>query len=402
MRPTARKKRSSSVEGRQHAPRIRFNPVRQAALALIALLAVGGSYLTVSYFSGGDEAPRTEEKAEQPRAWYTDQPPPPEVVTAPDRPILHEDHAQSDAPVAYEEALPEEVFVTTPPPPRPPAAPQAAAEPKTETAETQVAAVPSTPGPEKVPLWIMNAVAPPPVEGRGMVAIVIDDLGMDRRRTREVISLPGPLTLSFLTYADDLPKQTAVGRKAGHELMLHVAMEPSSKTVDPGRNVLLTSLDADENRRRLDWGLGRFSGYVGINNHMGSKFTADSKGMTVVMKDLAARGLLFLDSRTGPKTVGRSVAERFGVPVVERNIFLDNVNEVPAVLDRLAEVERIARKTGFAIAIGHPRDATIEALSGWLPALDGMGLVLVPVSTIAAKHHGDMRLAGKESDKGKR
>ena len=400
MKSSARKNRSSPPERSSRGTRIRFHPVRQAVLALIALTAVGGSYLAASYFSGGGEAPKTSEKAVAPRAWYADQPPPPAVVTAQDQPILHEGHEQSDAPVAYEEALPQEVFVTAPPPPMPPSAPQAVAEPKAATAETQVAAVPVVPNSEKVPMWVMNAVAPPPVDGRAMVAIVIDDLGMDRRRTRDVTELPGPLTLSFLTYADDLPNQTASARKAGHELMLHVAMEPGSKTVDPGRNVLLTTLGADENRRRLDWGLNRFAGYVGINNHMGSKFTADPKAMAVVMKDLAARGLLFLDSRTGPKTVGRSVAERFGVPVVERNIFLDNVNEVPAVLDRLAEVERIARRTGFAIAIGHPRDATIEALSGWLPALNGMGLVLVPVSAIAAKHLGAMRLAGEPRKKG--
>jgi len=87
-----------------------------------------------------------------------------------------------------------------------------------------------------------------------MIAVVIDDLGIDRRRTARAIALKGPLTLSFLTYADGLAEQTAVARAAGHELMLHVGMEPAGAGVDPGPNVLTTDAGAEELRWRLDWG----------------------------------------------------------------------------------------------------------------------------------------------------
>jgi len=150
---------------------------------------------------------------------------------------------------------------------------------------------------------------------------------------------------------------------------------------------MLSSLGADELRRRLRWDLSRFPAYVGINNHMGSKFTADRAAMTVVLAELKNRGLLFLDSRTTGKTVGAALARRMGVPFAERNIFLDNVNDVAAVNSRLAEVERFARRNGFAVAIGHPRDATLAALAVWLKGVEKRGFVLVPLTAVVNLHH---------------
>jgi hypothetical protein len=238
-----------------------------------------------------------------------------------------------------------------------------------------------------LPPWRRFAVVmPQKIEqenaGKPKIVIVIDDLGIDVKRTEKIVALPGPLTLSFLTYAKSLHEQTQAARQAGHEIMLHVAMEPADMRNDPGPNVLLRDLEPDELARRLIWGLGRLRHYVGINNHMGSKFTEDRYGMTIMMKELRRRGLLFLDSRTTGKSVGAVVAHAVGVPYAERNIFLDNVNTVSAVKDRLAELERIARRRGRAIAIGHPRDATIEALSAWLEAAKARGFAIVPITAV--------------------
>ncbi|MBE0531610.1 MAG: divergent polysaccharide deacetylase family protein [Rhodospirillales bacterium] len=241
--------------------------------------------------------------------------------------------------------------------------------------------VPPT-APAGAPAWQRFALAAPDTGGRPMIAIVIDDMGLDRKRSARAVGLPGPLTLSYLTYADDLDEQMAAARSHGHELLLHVSMEPASRTVDPGPNVLLTDLPPEEIRRRLAWGLERASGYVGINNHMGSKFTGDAAAMAIVMAELRRRGLLFLDSRTTPDSSGGREARRAGVPLLERNVFLDNDNEVAAVNARLAEAERIARHHGTAIAIGHPRDATLEALAAWVSGLTQRGFVLVPLTAI--------------------
>jgi polysaccharide deacetylase 2 family uncharacterized protein YibQ len=215
-----------------------------------------------------------------------------------------------------------------------------------------------------------------------MVAIIIDDVGLDRRRSEQVIDLPGPLTISFMSYAEDMARQAAEARAHGHELMMHVPMEPIDSRQDPGPGALLERLTLPEVRQTLTADLAHFGGIVGINNHMGSKFTAFAPGMEVVMQELRERGLLFIDSVTSDKSVGLATARRFGVPSAARNVFLDNAGDLISVSFELGKLEEVARAKGNAIAIGHPRDATIAALAAWLPTLQAKGLVLVPVTAI--------------------
>jgi polysaccharide deacetylase 2 family uncharacterized protein YibQ len=232
------------------------------------------------------------------------------------------------------------------------------------------------------PTWLRYAVPAPPTGNRPLVAIVLDDLGLDRVRTAAATRLRGPLTMSFMTYASDLGTQTQAARQAGHELLLHVPMEAVDRQADPGPHGLLAELSRDEIIERLRWGLGRFDGFVGINNHMGSKFTSDERGMEPVMEELRARGLLFLDSRTSPFSAGLRLAIAFGVPHAARDVFLDDDQTPPAIANQLARVEQFARQHGSAIAIGHPHDPTIAALKTWLPVLGEKGLALVPLSAV--------------------
>ncbi|NQV21993.1 MAG: divergent polysaccharide deacetylase family protein, partial [Rhodospirillales bacterium] len=147
-----------------------------------------------------------------------------------------------------------------------------------------------------------------------MIAIVIDDMGPNQKNARRAMTMPSPITLSFLPYADDLTPMVTRARANGHEVLLHLPMEPNNSHLhQPSPNSLLTTLDAAEISERLAWNLGRFSGYVGINNHMGSRFTADPRALAPVMAELKSRGLLFLDSRTTNQTVGRRLALQAGV-----------------------------------------------------------------------------------------
>lgn len=302
--------------------------------------------------------------------------------------------------LAIWQALPERVVQSPPPPtkivspeqpqlaapPLPPATPQPAMPPmppEALPAPKQAETLPPAKSNATQPPWLRYAVAPPAaMRGRPRIAIVIDDLGMDRRRTERTIALKGPLTLSFLAYADDLPRLTEAAHRAGHELLVHVPMEPISRAEDMGPNGLAVALSHDELLRRLRWDLDRFNGYVGINNHMGSRFTSDTPAMTAIMAELKARGLLFIDSRTIASTVAAEVAQRLGVPNASRDVFLDNESDATAVGERLAVLEATARRHGSAIAIGHPHDGTLAELALWLDKLDSKGLVLVPVSTI--------------------
>lgn len=232
------------------------------------------------------------------------------------------------------------------------------------------------------PLWQKNALPFVPRSAGPMIAIVIDDMGLDRKRSARVVGLPAPLTLAWLPYANDLPRQTGKARAAGHELMVHIPMEPLSNEIDPGPDAMKVGIGNAELLRRLDHGLKQFDGYIGVNNHMGSRFTGDAAGMRVILAELQRRGLMFLDSRTTSHSVASGIARGMHLPSLGRDVFLDDDMSPAAVRASLAKVESVARRQGYAIAIGHPHDATVDALVEWLPAVAARGFALVPVSTI--------------------
>jgi len=250
--------------------------------------------------------------------------------------------------------------------------------PARKTANNDV--VSSETGPEHQPESTVPMLPEP--GSAPMVAIMIDDLGLNVTRSRRVSELPAPLTMAFIPYGEHLDEQTRLARAAGHEIFLHLPMEPTDPTVDPGPHALVESLDPVMLARELAWNLDRFSGYVGINNHMGSLMTQDRQAMTLVMAELARRGLLFVDSVTSAGSVAYDSAVAAGIPAARRDVFLDNVPEVDAVLAQLDKLEEVARRQGFAIGIGHPHDATIAALAAWLPLAQAKGIMVVPVSRV--------------------
>jgi polysaccharide deacetylase 2 family uncharacterized protein YibQ len=249
----------------------------------------------------------------------------------------------------------------------------------------QVAAIAPAP-PVHVPsdaAWLKNAVAFSVPHGKPLIAIVLDDVGVARSHAEMAIDLPGVITLAFMTYADGVADMAARARAKGHELMLHVPMQPLDGEVDAGPHALTVDLSERELLTRLAWGLDRFEGYVGINNHMGSRFTQDERGMRVVLSELKRRGLLFLDSRTISTSIGDRLAARMGVAHVARDVFLDDEMDEAAVMKQLAYAERVAASKGHAIAIGHPHPATLAAIRAWMPRAEARGFVLVPLSAVA-------------------
>lgn len=270
-------------------------------------------------------------------------------------------------------------------PPAPPAvAPHLTRPPPPARAQPQ----PNAAALAALPPWQRYAMPAPPADGRPRIAVIIDDVGMDRAHTQRAIALKGPVTLAFLAFAPDLANQTEAARADGHELLLHVPMEAMNATAGMGANALTTEQTDDEVLRRLRWDLDRFPDYVGINNQMGSKFTSEAGPMRIVMGELKARGLLFVDSRTIATTVGAQAAQEAGVPFAARDVFLDDDGASADVPARLKQLEDLARRKGTAIAIGHPRDTTLAALQRWLPTLPAKGIVLVPVSAIVKQRDG--------------
>lgn len=249
----------------------------------------------------------------------------------------------------------------------------------------------------RLPAWKRFAAVAEAANGRPMIAIVLDDIGIDKRRGRRAIELPAPVTLAFLPYASELAEQTAQARARGHELLVHVPMQPHGTDADPGPNALDIGLGADEVQRRIEWSLRQFDGFVGINNHMGSRFTESPEGMRLVGESMRRHGLLFLDSLTSGKSVGEPTVRGLGVPTTSRDVFLDNVDTAAEVEIRLGIAERVARETGSAIAIGHPRDATLNVLEAWIPRARAAGFVLVPLTAIVeARASGVVRQARRQ------
>ena len=213
-----------------------------------------------------------------------------------------------------------------------------------------------------------------------IISVVIDDLGVDFDATDRAIQLDSFVALSFLPYSSDLIAQVTLARSAGHEILIHMPMEPLSSSNDPGPNALFIDLELHETLHRLRWAFDQVPHAVGLNNHMGSRFTADENAMATVVGEMKARNLIFLDSRTTPRSMGSDVADRRNLPNVRRDVFLDNDRSKSAIRAQLRLLEKIAFERGSGLAIGHPYPETFDVLQKWFSEARSRGFSLIPIS----------------------
>jgi uncharacterized protein len=224
----------------------------------------------------------------------------------------------------------------------------------------------------------------PITKGRGnaRLAIIIDDLGNDQAAADALLSLGFPLTISVLPH---LPLSSEVAEEAyrrGDEVMLHLPMQSESPTAKTEEVELRVGMNAKQVDKALAGMLETVPHAVGVNNHQGSRATADPALMAALMPELRRRGLFFVDSRTLASTVAYDTAERLGVRAASRKVFLDDLAKPEAILRQLELAARDAERDGAAIAIGHPRPDTIAALAKGLPHLESRGVRLVFVSEL--------------------
>jgi len=216
------------------------------------------------------------------------------------------------------------------------------------------------------------------------VAIVIDDLGYDGKLARQFLKIEAPLSFSVLphgTFSKDIAKRV---HHAGHELLLHLPMEPKGyPQINPGVGALLTKMNDEELIQTLRESLDSLPYVRGVNNHMGSKFCEYEQKLRPVMQELKNRGLFFLDSRTTSNTQAHRVAQQLRVPSAERNVFLDNIQDPQAIRVQLRRLIQLARLKGEAIGIAHPHEITLAVLREDIPKMTKEGVELVPVSRLA-------------------
>ncbi|HUC19744.1 MAG TPA: divergent polysaccharide deacetylase family protein [Acetobacteraceae bacterium] len=216
---------------------------------------------------------------------------------------------------------------------------------------------------------------------RPRIGLVVAGIGESVEESEAAIALPGPVTLAFSPYTVDPSKLLAEARGKGHEILISLPLEPEGYPLNnPGDEALLVNAPPEQNLARLDWTLSRIEGYVGATGAMdgmyGERFAAVPSLLDGLERQLAGRGLLYIDPRAGQPdpawVTGRTADLVVDVPPVG-----------PAISANLGKLETIAQKRGSALGVvGWPGPTTIGIVASWAGTLGAKGLVLVPVTAL--------------------
>ena len=214
------------------------------------------------------------------------------------------------------------------------------------------------------------------------IAVLINGMGLSDGATAEAIKgLPAPISVAYGAYGRNLQDWVEKARQEGHEVLLQIPLEPLDyPTNDPGPHTLLTTLPPEENLKRLQWLMSRFTGYVGITNLMGAKFEPTQASFVPVLEEVKARGLLFVDDGSVKDSAGGQIASTIGLDFATADVQIDAVPSPDDINKALARLEAVAKEKGFAIGIASAKPETIKQLSQWAGQLQAKNIVLIPVS----------------------
>ncbi|HIQ46170.1 MAG TPA: divergent polysaccharide deacetylase family protein [Sulfurovum sp.] len=199
------------------------------------------------------------------------------------------------------------------------------------------------------------------LSGKPKLIIIIDDVS-NRRQLKSIQALHMKITPSIFPPSERSMKSHLLAKGLKH-YMIHLPMESGSKQFNTQYKTLKTSFSDAEIIARAKELRRLFPTARYINNHTGSVFTNDYRGMLTLYGALKKEGFMFVDSRTIATTKVPKITKYFGDAYVYRNIFIDNVHNVKTIHKQLRKAVNIAKKKGYAIAIGHPHSTTMKALS---------------------------------------
>lgn len=215
------------------------------------------------------------------------------------------------------------------------------------------------------------------------IAIVIDDMGQNMWQMQQLLETDIPVTIAvipFLPHSKDVAEQA---NKLGLEVLLHIPMEPKDlSNHNPGKGGLFTTMSDDKIYEQVLEEIDAVPYIKGVNNHMGSRFTEDENHMRIVLNAVKERGLFFLDSMTTPKSKATMIANEIGLNAGQRQVFLDNKQDVSYIKGQIGKLLQTARKKGKAVAIGHPHPATFATIREMSDELKNGEFDLVPVSEL--------------------
>ncbi len=210
---------------------------------------------------------------------------------------------------------------------------------------------------------------------RPRVVLIIDDLGRDKESVDRLLRIKQPINLAVLPHLPHSRYAAQSAYRGGKDVILHLPMEPKYSSGynadDAGEGVLLLGFSIDRMKEELKKNILAVPNIVGVNNHMGSKFMENEKLVRIVMQELKARNLYFIDSLTTPDSLGYGIARRLGVKTLKRDVFIDQKEQGKEyTTEQLKRLVIIAEKNGIAVGIGHPYPQTIDALAEYLPKID--------------------------------
>ena len=217
---------------------------------------------------------------------------------------------------------------------------------------------------------------------RPRIAIIVDDLGYDFKTAEQFLSMDANWTFSILPHSPFGKKIAAAAEGKHLEIMLHLPMEPEEyPKVDPGPGTLLVNMGPDRLISELNRDLDFLPGIKGVNNHMGSKMTANSTQLYQIFSNLKKRNLYFVDSRTTTRTLCEPSAKLFRVPFASRDVFLDHVPEDGFIRKQIRLLVKTAQRRGYAVGIAHPHRTTLDVLRDEIGRIKDLADI-VPASQI--------------------
>lgn len=214
------------------------------------------------------------------------------------------------------------------------------------------------------------------------VALVVSGMGISESATAHAIeTLPPEVTLSFAPYGARLQAWIDKARTAGHEVLLELPMEPFGYPQnDPGPYTLLTNLQPAENISRLEWQMSRFTGYAGVMNYQGARFTSSATALSPVLAALKARGLMYVDNGTSQRSLVPKLGGDIGLPLAVGTRMIDPVQNPDVIKQSLSMLEDGAKQAGLAVGVASSFPVTVDEVTRWASTLKAKGVVLVPVT----------------------
>jgi len=227
------------------------------------------------------------------------------------------------------------------------------------------------------------AVPLPKIKRRPCVAIIIDDIGYSRKRAWQFLNIGIPLTFSILPQLTHSCESALAIHAHGHEIMLHQPMEPYNlKNHNPGPAAIYTRDGRKQIQNTMVLNIRSTPFVVGVNNHMGSRFTEQPDKMRPALEVVRSNDLFFIDSRTSGRSVAYKTALAMQMTTLPRHVFLDNTTLQPAISAQLHKLKRRALKYGYAIGIGHPFPWTVKAIARFASHLNPSQVKLTYISEV--------------------